>query len=366
MADLEQVMSKFSDWSFYNAHEGALLRLFHFGGRWFLSTHRKLDAFRSKWASRDSFGTLFKTALKSMAERDPKFKESLPDGENILDQFQNTLDKSKQYMFLLCNNADNRIVCNPPEHPTMYHVGTFVDGELNLDEDVGIPYPEKLSFMTIDQLLDHVENNVDYHRLQGVCCFGPGNIQIKVHHRDYQDLFTARGNEPSIKFRYLQVRMNRRLTNMLYHLYPEQESVFEDYENTLYDIAQSIHRAYIQRFIKKRYVTVPREEYQIVRECHSWHLADRENNRINIDQVIDVLNKQPPTNLNHMIRRFKAEQDKKKEGIHPRSHRGSRCTSANNSPVITGLSPGLSPKLEPLVLRGAMRLPPAPQLNAAE
>ena len=90
-------------------------------------------------------------------------------------------------------------------------------------------------------------------------------------------------------------------------------NVFDEYENTLYDIGRSIYRAYVQRFIKKRYVTVPKEEFSIIQECHSWHLSDRTENRISLNQIINVLNKQTPTNLNRMIRRFKLEQSRQND-----------------------------------------------------
>lgn len=310
---LSGLFNHFSEWTFYHAYEGAVLRLFYFSGKWFLSTHRKLNAFRSKWSSRDSFGTLFKRALEDEMIINMKLRERVGDvGENILDSFQESLDKTKQYMFLLRNTSDNRIVCMPPkvgEH-LLYHVGTFTDGVLSMTDDIGLPYPERLEFQNIDELTRFIDTGLDIKRHQGVVCFGPGGKQIKVYHKEYQHLFRARGNEPSLKFRYLQVRMNSQVSNILYNLYPEMSDTFDDIENTLYDIARVIYRAYVQRFIKKLYVTVPREEYQVINESHSWHLSDRENNIVTLDKVIEILNKQPPTNLNHMIRRFRIENSK--------------------------------------------------------
>lgn len=347
----ENVSGKFSDWTFYDAHEGALVRMFYFGGKWYVSTHRKLNAFRSKWASRESFGSSFKNALSVEEEFNTNFKEVLPEGDNILERFQETLDKSKQYMFLIRNTKDNRIVCSAPDRPSVYHVGTFVDGKLVFDEDVKIPVPAKHSFLNVDELLAYVEK-LSYKDLQGVIGFTPDNRQVKILHGDYQDLFRARGNEPSIKFRYLQIRMNRRFVNMLYHLYPELVETFDEYENTLYDIARSIYRAYVQRFIKKRYVTVPSEEFAVIRECHTWHLADRQNNRISLNQVVVVMNQQNPTHLNHMIRRFKLEQTRQKEQqntTRPRSDSVRSNKSFEQSPAVRQIKPNPVP-VSPLIL----------------
>lgn len=354
---LEEALKDFNKFTFYDAYEGALLRVFNFNNRWYLSTHRKLNAFRSKWASRESYGTHFKKALTAEKENNKEFKDLLPDGPSILDSFYTLLDKSKQYMFLLLNNEDNRIVCHPPDRPTVYHVGTFVNGELDLEDEFVLPKPPKHNWLNIDEMIDFV-SKCDYKYLQGVICFGPNNTQLKVYNKDYQDLFRARGNEASVKFRYLQVRMTKRFVDMLYYLYPKHAEIFDDYENTLYDIARGIYNSYVQRFIKKNYVTVPKEEFLVIKECHDWHLSDRENNRISLEKVISVLNKQSPTSLNHMIRRHKIEQSKKKElKKYPRSYK-----SKQNSPAVVAATSTPIDSPCPLILNSD-HFPPPPKLD---
>jgi hypothetical protein len=350
--DVDDSIGEFKDWSFYNSHEGACVRMFNHAGKWFLSTHRKLNAFRSKWASRESFGTSFKNALTSEEENNDMFKNGLPPGDNILERFQSTLDISKQYMFLIRNTKDNRIVCSAPDRPTVYHVGTFVDSVLVMTENVNIPVPSKISFDNINELREYVEK-VSYRDFQGVIGFTSDNKQLKIIHKDYQDLFHARGNEPSIKFRYLQTRMNRKFVNMLYHLYPEMAETFDEYENTLFEIGRCVYRAYVQRFIKKRYVTVPREEYAVIRECHTWHISDRENNRVSIDQIMILLNQQSPSHLNHMIRRFKLEQTNQTNQINltrPRSDSIRSNKSFEKSPAVRKIDPNNVRTITPLLL----------------
>ena len=322
---------------FFDSHEGALIRVFHFGDRWYTSTHRKLNAFRSKWASRESFGTLFKKALEEQENSNENFKNFVKKGDdNILTRFQNSLDKTKQYMFLIKNSDENRIVCSSPEKPTVFHVGTFVDGKLSFDEDIKIPYPNRFTFSTIDQLIDHV-NNIDVRELQGVICFAPNNKQYKILHDEYMHLFKVRGNEPSIKFRYLQVRMKTDTLDTLYYLYPHMSEKFDEIENSIYEIAKNIYTAYVQRFIKKRFVTMPTEEFIVMKQCHKWHEEDRVKNRINMDKVISVLNEQSPTSINKMIRRFRNEKNEQKQTkIVYKQRARSTTTSSANSPSIKG------------------------------
>lgn len=306
----QKIDSVFKNCIFYDSYEGALIRMFNFDGRWFISTHRKLNAFRSKWASKESFGTTFKRSIESELESNSKLRDSLPDnGEGIIERFQSILDPSKQYMFLILNNDENRIVCSAPNRPSVYHVGTFVNSELVMNENINIPYPKKHEFNNIDQLIKYVDK-VNINNLQGVIIFAPNNKQYKIVNKEYLDLFNVRGNEPSIKFRYLQVRMNEETVNNLYSLYPTMTHLFEDYENALYAIAQTIYNSYVDRFIKKKWVTVAAEEFNVIRACHSFHEQDRKQNRISIKKVIEILNEQSPTSLNKMIRRFKNEKDR--------------------------------------------------------
>ena len=310
--DTEQITTKIGDvfeqCVFYDAHEGALVRMFFFDGKWFTCTHRKLNAFRSKWASRESFGSSFKRALEHEMTHNTKLAESIPAGEEgLLERFQTTLNQNSQYMFLIRHCPENRIVCIPPENPTVYHVGTFVGGNLVMTENCNIPHSSQHTFPSLSDLIRHV-GNIDIRYLQGIICFAPNNKQYKIMHKDYLDLFRARGNEPSIKFRYLQVRMNNLTTDMLYHLYPDMIPSFDEIENNIYEIAKNIYSSYVQRFIKKKFVTVPIEDFSVIRECHKWHEENRLVNRINIDKIITVINQQTPTNINRMIRRFRTEK----------------------------------------------------------
>lgn len=301
----------------YYSHEGSLLRAFYFRDKWFLSTHRKLDAFKSKWSSTLSFGEIFESALSDMYVNYEPFKRRLNDtspgsSDTVFNRFFNTLDKGKHYMFLLRNTAENRIVCLAPKVPTVYHVGVFVDGELSMEDAIDIPYPEHTIInRPLDLHKELVKINEKYH--QGLMVFRNDGTQAKIYTTEYKNLYNVRGNEPSIKFRYLQVRMDQKMCRYMHMLYPHSVKVFEEYENTLYDIAKMLYRTYVQRFIKKNYTTLPQQEFIVVSECHKWHIEDRVNNKITLEKVIQILNKQSAISLNHMIKRYKTEQFQKRD-----------------------------------------------------
>lgn len=300
----------------YDSYEGSTIKIFYFEDKWYLSTNKKLDAYKSKWASKLSFGSYFKDALLYQFENNDELKK-IPfniETDDIVEVFANSLlDKNKQYVFLLLNNNENRIVCNEPDHPTIYHVGTFTkkDNEfiLSMEDNIHIPYPPKHEFKSYVQIYEYVYT-CDYTKLQGVIIFNPNNVQYKILNLDYFDLYKSRGNEASINFRYLQVRMDGRSVDMLKYLYPEKIPNFEEYENILYDRAVFIYESYNQRYKRKQHVVIPKEEYLIMDKAHKWHQEDRENNKVNFNIIIDILNKENPSNLNHIIRNVKLERKK--------------------------------------------------------
>ena len=292
------------DCLFFESHEGCIIKVFNFNNKWYVATNRKLDAYKSSWASKESFGSLFNKALKYHFENCSKPYT----GDSVMDHFLSLLDETKQYMFLLLNNSENRIVCDAPDHPTVFHVGTYEDGELNMNDEISIPYPKKLEFSSLENIYDYVENNIDYKKLQGVIIFAPNNKQVKILNNDYKELYDSRGNEPSINFRYLQIRNNKSQLEMLQFLYPDRIKDFENYEDMIKTTVNNIYDSYVRRFIKKEYVTLSPEEYRVMSEAHSWHQQDRKLNRISLAKIAEILNTQEPTKLNRIIRRIKMEK----------------------------------------------------------
>jgi len=80
-----------------------------------------------------------------------------------------------------------------------------------------------------------------------------------------------------------------------------------------------VYDAYVQLFIKKKYVTLPKEQYTIMRSCHSWHLEDRVKHRISLRKVIELMNKQEPTSLNRMIRSYIQESKNPEQAAQKKS-----------------------------------------------
>lgn len=314
-----QELTQYTDLSTYrcfDAHEGTTIRVFYVhsmtatvASKWYISTPKKLNVFRSKWSSKVSFGEKFETAVKKHMGMD-------------LITFLETLNKSRQYIFLLKNDNDNRIVCTPGEK-SVYLIATLRHRDSNplydlLDMDtplpvpegqLGISFPNEYKFNSMESLIDRVEDN-GFNVTKGIICITSDKVDhpnhFKMINSKYNYYQKIRNNVSSIKYRYLEIRLDADMVSDLIFLYPEYKQTFDAYEGAIYNVAKLIIDAYKKRYIMKEFISVGQSEYGIMRECHGWHIKDRTRNKISLDKVIDVLNQTTSFVLNRIIKRFLA------------------------------------------------------------
>lgn len=313
---IDELFSSSSSLKFFDAYEGTLIRIFCFNNKWYLSTNKKLDAFKSRWGSKTCYGDYFINALQYESKVSTSFRERLglegdqeQEASVILDRLFNTLDPLKQYMFFIINDFNNRLVCEY-DHPKVFHVGTFHDGNLSLEREKGFDSPKEHSFQSPAELFSYVNNTIDYKLLQGIIIFAEENKQYKIYNKDYLDWYQVRGNEASIKFRYIQLRNDPRKKKLLLQLYPHFEETFKDLESTVTEICHNILQAYINRYIRKQYVVLPVEQFIVMSEVHKWFLEDKDHHRVNINIVIKTFNNQNAPTINRMIKKFVYEKKK--------------------------------------------------------
>lgn len=291
-----------TEWDVFYSLEGCLLRVFWHKERWFISTNKKLNAFKSRWSSRKSFGDIFRDGLAQSNNGD----------ENVLERLLDTLDKEKVHMFLVRYNQENRVVCAAPKDTdSVYFIGAWDDKTKTLDREwkhavrVGTPTPIREIPTTIYELAD----GVDTREHQGVILFHKTkNVQVKIYSKEYSKLYKIRGNNPNIRFRYLEVRQDEGVRQEFVKLYPLYEDLFLEYENILYQLSKLIRYYYIQRYIKNKYVTLPKEEYILMKKCHDWYLTNRSENKINVAKVLEILNGEDVLSQYKMIRRYQINQ----------------------------------------------------------
>jgi len=284
--------------TFLPSTEGTLLRVFYHssemipgGGKWYISTHRKLNAYDSRWGSSESFGQTFDNALA---------------GLNLtVDGLLSALDRRHVYLFFVSTTPGSRMVSCAPAKPTVAHTATLLNGtEFTMSHPSPIPPPTPIVFSSVGDMVNFV-NTVNITSHQGIIAFYPDGRHFKVLNGQYQLYSHARGNEASVMFRYLQVRNHPIYGKMFNEMYPERINEFISYENAIFRIAKSIHASYISRFVEKKETVVSQEEYRIIRLCHGWHIANRLANKVTMPVVLGTLSTpgMEPT-LNTLIKRL--------------------------------------------------------------
>ena len=264
------------------SQEGSLLRVWYYGGKWRLSTHRKMDAFCSRWGSETSYGAYFINLLLK------QYGEEIKENESIFDKYTSSLNQELVYIFLLRSCNENRVVCNKYNDPSLFIIGafqkpqeveqllsqwTFIPGS-SLTETLFSPVPE-IKYNTIQELIEYVKT-LDIYESQGIVIITSKGESIKLVNHNYDDLFKLRGNVPNVVLRYIQLRNgDKDQLNTYKKLYPEFSTTFNDVESSFQSIISNLHRNYVSRFIKRQVAVVPPEQYSIIRELHDIHLVDR-------------------------------------------------------------------------------------------
>jgi hypothetical protein len=342
--DCEKIQKKvgdnLDDWIFQYSVEGTLLRMFFYQDQWYLSTHKKLNAFKSRWSCKQTFGELFVEGLGDIYESEILESGNL-EHKSPLEWLQEQLPRENVYFFLVRSNMQNRIVCHAhhlKKKESIVFLGHYVLGshenckfvynnkEKSEDETIAVlqkmecPPTLPHTFSTVEEIVETVKT-IDPFFFQGVIAFHKTGLEsFKVLNNEYVHYYSVRGNNPNLRFRYLEIRKHPELVKLLYVLYPKYTLLFDEYEGALYEIAKVIYQFYVNRYIKNQYITLPREEYVLLKKCHQWYLEDRKNNRIFTQKVLELLGNEPPLSLYKMIRRFHLDRGDGRGGNYARPY----------------------------------------------
>lgn len=284
----------FTSFRFYTSIEGTIIRIFNKDSKWFVSTHKKINADDSRWGNQASFESQLRWALDTTIPENPYFKD--------YETFFTTLNPNLTYFLLLCPTKEGRIVSQPFVKPLVHFVGSFEGDTFMLPSESnmipGLPYLVEHKFATLEEALDHVQNTSPVLS-QGLVAMSPVLGFYKLTSAQYAYFYSLRGNQPNIGLRYIELIKDQGDVQNFVRLYPEFGKVFETIDATLSRVVKRIHNTYIRRFVKKEFAVLPPQEYEILKACHTKYMSDKQP--ITPQSVFNVLFSHPPLTIHKIV-----------------------------------------------------------------
>jgi hypothetical protein len=244
------------EWKFYPSYEGTIIRIVNDvdNGNRFIATHKKINAFDSRWGSSKSFGELFQESIQEHYMNTNNIELY-----DIFETFINSLSKDKHHTFLLCSNLDTRMVCS--RDGEVFYVGSF---DASTNEFVG--FTEDVSkFCGVIKELDTVKNTdnvIDYVDdinpllCQGIIAVRQDKFEaFKVMNGYYTSLARLRNNNPNLMMRYLELYLTKSdLLEEFTIFFSNMNDSFKYIENTFIKLVFLLQNIYKKRYIQRAYV----------------------------------------------------------------------------------------------------------------
>ena len=278
------------------SYESTLLRVyFHKDdndvGGWYISTFRKIDAFKSKWGGSKSFGQLFEECLNIPSSEEQNVLLRKP----LQEWCENNLNRATQYCYIIRTYNENRIVCTGYDKPEIFLVGTWGIQGFDLDECKVPRCLDELS--TVEDIKKHL-STLDHNSVQGLILFNSKGESVKVMKHEYVEAFKLRGNQPNILLRYIELQQEgvEERVKSFFEMYPEHQETIITFTEVIQDICSFMFRKYRNRFIRKQVAIVPPDLYYIIRELHDAYLKDR-TKIVTPERVSDYVHTLPPLKL---------------------------------------------------------------------
>jgi len=288
---LEPMLSN-PDVVYMPALEGCLVRSFFYKDKWYVSTHKKIDAYSSKWGCDKSFGELFDNALKNYYQNED------------IDQCRNYLDRKLIYVCLLKNYIGNRIVCIADDKPQLQFICN-----INRENNSIKFYSDDCDYIKPATLQDFNQmiSEVDITKTQGYVFINTKTLEsVKILKDDYIFYALLRGNQPNILYRYIELQQKGEPKNVEYffNLYPEKREEFINFHQVIQDISVNIYRKYRNRYVRKQVAIAPQEQFYIMKELHENFINSEKQDIITQDKVTLYVHMLPPARVLYLYNSY--------------------------------------------------------------
>jgi hypothetical protein len=271
--------------------DGTLIRAYHDGTMWRLTTNGVMNAYNSYWISEKSFGDLFDDCLSRIYKTKTVFSTS---------KLAECLDKTCSYQFILSSPSVHLISSKTPKS-FIYHVGTFSNDTLEYVArfmDSHIHSPKLEVFSTIDEI------RAKLHTSKGYILYSESDEKTqspryKLLSPEYIKLRKLIGNTPNLYLRYLECMADGTDKDLLY-CFPNVRFYSSWVDKSLVQITKTVFNAYVDKFMKKN-----KEMYinyflrPLLYELHGDFMKSQE--RVTYETVIKKLRSYHPKRINFIL-----------------------------------------------------------------
>ena len=276
----------------FKSFEGSILRVWNYKGDWNISTHRRLDAFKSKWGTQKSYGDMFVDALRRTlnstenstednTKQDPLATQD--DNKTFFAKYCQGLNPDYVYAFLMRNGKDNKLVCNVFDESVVFIVGalnrendwSYIPGR-NINE-CRVPSSVEVTYSSLQDCIDLVAN-LNVREYQGLIFISDDGKAVKLMNATYVRMLNLRDNVPNVLLRYIQLSINKDAVEdlkLFLTVYEEQAELFNQFTSVIADITKNIHRKYVQRYIQGKVAVIPGDQFNIMKALHQKHIDNR-------------------------------------------------------------------------------------------
>lgn len=229
-------------------------------GQWYISTHKKIDGREFFWSG-PTFLEMFETCWPGAYESG----------------FDQSLDKEKCYVFLV-SHPEGKLVCHI-EKPFMKLTALFERAgqhlvRKNISEEYSdvksLPFaiPKVLPVKNMAALNKECKN-MDWRKITGILVYNKiKNTCIKIVPDDYYTRQKVRGNEPSLRTRFVKLYCKGTQRDLL-RLYPKEAKEFKKLGEQLENFVSYLNRCYITRYVKKEYIKLPQPEFRVIQKVNN-------------------------------------------------------------------------------------------------
>jgi hypothetical protein len=239
--------------------DGTVLRLYYYNDRWCVATRKCIDARISYWSSEKSFDEMFWELFK--------------------DADLTQLNTKCTYLFILLHNENNHVVKHVKN--TLVYTGC-IDNEIleYVDDNIvdrfkidTLVLPQKLNLSVNDSIEDNYERYFNPFKRGVILRFKTKENNIKYMKYDFKSfsyIKDIRGNEPSIRVRYLQLLSEPDRLQIFINYYPEHEFLFEMIYHNINTVCHSIYRIYRETHVKHYYkIDNTHLYFQTIKQLHA-------------------------------------------------------------------------------------------------